>query len=131
MAQLKPDNLRRGIIYKGVGIVWGKHKMVPCSSASELLPLLDWKGGGRGCVGSYDSVERCGRGQLWGDPAEGCGTEVLQSYSPVPLSPANYNPTRSQRVGEAPYRLSSRGIPRTRVKSKIWRGNQKMCYTNK
>lgn len=45
MAQLKLDNLRRGIIYKGVGIVWGKHKMVPCSNASELLPLLDWKGG--------------------------------------------------------------------------------------
>lgn len=143
MAQLKLDNLRRGSIYKGVGMVWGKHKMVPCSKARKLLPLLDQKGGEEEAFTRPRKDKLCGGYFLPGAVTQLRGTAgqtgvVLQrgegeKYSNHTLLslwfPANHNSTRSQRVSKAPYRLPSWGISGTRVKSGIWRGNQKIYVT--
>lgn len=122
-------------------MVWGKHKMVPCSNARELLPLLDQKGGEEEAVTRPTKDRLCGwyflpgaMTQLRGTAGQagvilqrGEGEKCSNHTLPSLWFPAKYNSTRSQRVSKAPYWLSSWGIPRTRVKSGIWRGDQTLC----
>lgn len=47
-------------------MVWGKHKMVPCSNARELLPLLDQRGGEEEAVPRPRKERLCGERFLTG-----------------------------------------------------------------